>query len=154
MNAVLLTNLFGRWHLGAFSAGTTFVIISLVAEAALLFVAAQAGFLDGPRVLGNMALDSWMPHRFSQLSDRLVTKNGVYMMGIAAAAQRAHRCRHGNGVLPETIRMLLRPRVNNRAVLHNPIHSLRSGGQVILTGRTIRRAQRSSDSPFAVVRCL
>ena len=86
MNAVLLTNLFGLWHLGAFSAGTAFVIVSLVAEAALLFVAAQAGFLDGPRVLGNMALDSLMPHRFSQLSDRLVTKNGVYMMGLAAAA--------------------------------------------------------------------
>src|SRR5207302_1776752 len=86
MNAGLLTNFFGRWDLGGFSAGTTFVVVSLVAEAALLFVAAQAGFLDGPRVLGNMALDSWMPHRFSQLSDRLVTKNGVYMMGIAAAA--------------------------------------------------------------------
>jgi hypothetical protein len=86
MNAVLLTNLFGQWHLGGFSAGTTFVVVSLIAEAALLFVAAQAGFLDGPRVLGNMALDSWMPHRFCQLSDRLVTKNGVYMMGIAAAA--------------------------------------------------------------------
>ncbi|MEA2236259.1 MAG: hypothetical protein QOC81_983 [Thermoanaerobaculia bacterium] len=86
MNAVLLTNLFGHWRLGGFSAGTAFVIVSLVAEAALLFVAAQAGFLDGPRVLGNMALDSWMPHRFSQLSDRLVTRNGVYMMGLAAAA--------------------------------------------------------------------
>jgi hypothetical protein len=33
-----------------------------------------------------MALDSWMPHRFSQLSDRLVTKNGIYLMGLAAAA--------------------------------------------------------------------
>ncbi|HXA20404.1 MAG TPA: APC family permease [Thermoanaerobaculia bacterium] len=86
MNAVLLTNLFGRWHLGPFSAGVSFVILTLVAEAALLFVAAQTGFLDGPRVLSNMALDSWMPHRFSQLSDRLVTKNGVYMMGVAAAA--------------------------------------------------------------------
>jgi amino acid transporter len=86
MNAVLLTNLFGRWHLGPFSAGMSFVILTLVAEAALLFVAAQTGFLDGPRVLSNMALDSWMPHRFSQLSDRLVTKNGVYMMGVAAAA--------------------------------------------------------------------
>jgi hypothetical protein len=35
----------------------TFVIVSLVSEAALLFVAAQAGFLDGPRVLANMAVD-------------------------------------------------------------------------------------------------
>jgi uncharacterized membrane protein SirB2 len=33
-----------------------------------------------------MAIDSWMPHRFSQLSDRLVTKNGIYMMTIAATA--------------------------------------------------------------------
>src|ERR1039458_4838664 len=54
--------------------------------AALLFVGAQTGFLDRPRVLGNMALDSWMPHRFSQLSDRLVTKNGVFLMGLAAIA--------------------------------------------------------------------
>ena len=85
MNAVLLNNLFGQWHLGGFAVGTGLVILCLVAEAALLFVAAQAGFLDGPRVLSNMALDSWMPHRFSQLSDRLVTKNGIYLMGLAAA---------------------------------------------------------------------
>ncbi len=86
MNSVLLVNLFGHW--GSF--GTAFVVVSLAAEAALLFVAAQAGFLDGPRVLANMAVDSWMPHRFSQLSDRLVTKNGVYMMGLAAAAALAY----------------------------------------------------------------
>lgn len=81
MNSILLANLFGR-----FVWGHAFVVVSLAAEAALLFVAAQAGFLDGPRVLANMAIDSWMPHRFSQLSDRLVTKNGIYVMGIAAAA--------------------------------------------------------------------
>jgi K+ transporter len=52
----------------------------------LLFVAAQAGFLDGPRVLANMAIDSWVPHRFYQLSDRLVTKNGIMLMGGAALA--------------------------------------------------------------------
>jgi hypothetical protein len=86
MNSVLLTNVFGGSHLGRFPMGAAFVIVSLIAEAALLIVAAQAGFLDGPRVLANMAVDSWMPHRFSQLSDRLVTKNGIYMMGLAAAA--------------------------------------------------------------------
>jgi hypothetical protein len=85
MNSILLANLFGR-----FQFGNAFVIVSLAAEAALLFVAAQAGFLDGPRVLANMAIDSWMPHRFSQLSDRLVTKNGIYVMGIAAAASLAY----------------------------------------------------------------
>jgi len=85
MNSVLLTNLFGHWPLG-----TPLIIISLAAEAALLFVAAQAGFLDGPRVLANMAVDSWMPHRFAHLSDRLVTKNGIYVMGLAAIAALAY----------------------------------------------------------------
>jgi hypothetical protein len=61
-----------------------FVLVTLVAEAVLLFVAAQAGFLDGPRVLSNMALDRWFPTRFSMLSDRLVAKNGILLMGGAA----------------------------------------------------------------------
>jgi len=56
MNAVLLENLFAHWHVGNLPAGVGFVILSLAAEAALLFVAAQAGFLDGPRVLANMFL--------------------------------------------------------------------------------------------------
>jgi amino acid transporter len=79
MNAVLLRNLFGSW-----TGGPAIVVFTLITEAALLFVAAQAGFLDGPRILSNMAIDSWMPHRFSQLSDRLVTQDGIVMMGIAA----------------------------------------------------------------------
>jgi amino acid transporter len=86
MNAVLLGRLFGSWHIGTIPTGNALVIVSLLAEAALLFVAAQAGFLDGPRVLANMAIDSWMPHRFSQLSDRLVAKNGVLLMTAAAVA--------------------------------------------------------------------
>jgi len=86
MNAVLFTNLFGSCHLLGLPAGSWFIVTSLFAEAALLVVAAQTGFIDGPRVLANMALDSWMPHRFAQLSDRLVAKNGVFMMGIAALA--------------------------------------------------------------------
>ncbi len=86
MNFVLFDTLFGAFRPGGVAAGSGFVVVLLVSEAALLFVAAQTGFLDGPRVLGNMAVDSWMPHRFAQLSDRLVTQNGVVVMGIAAAA--------------------------------------------------------------------
>jgi amino acid transporter len=86
MNAVMLESLFGGWHIGDLGIGAAIVVVSLVAEGLLLVVAAQTGFLDGPRVLANMAIDSWMPHRFSQLSDRLVTKNGIYLMGIAAMA--------------------------------------------------------------------
>jgi hypothetical protein len=52
----------------------------------LLVVAAQAGFIDGPRVLGNMAVDSWVPHHFAALSERLTTQNGILLMGGAALA--------------------------------------------------------------------
>jgi amino acid transporter len=84
MNAVMLGNLFGSWRPGGLAIGAAFVVVTLSAEAALLFVAAQTGFLDGPRILSNMAIDSWMPHRFSQLSERLVTNNGIYLMGAAS----------------------------------------------------------------------
>jgi hypothetical protein len=47
-------------------------------------VAANAGFIGGPATLANMAVEHWVPHRCSQLSDRLVTKNGILLMGLAA----------------------------------------------------------------------
>ncbi|MFL5459936.1 MAG: APC family permease [Gemmatimonadales bacterium] len=66
--------------------GGTFVVLTLLSEAMLLVVAAQAGFIDGPRVLSNMAVDSWVPHRFAALSERLTTQNGILLMGFAALA--------------------------------------------------------------------
>jgi len=86
LNWVLAENLFGPWKLGSLSIGPTLVIVTMVSEGALLFVAAQTGFIDGPRILANMAVDSWMPRRFAQLSDRLVTKNGIFLMGAGAVA--------------------------------------------------------------------
>jgi len=86
MNAVLLDRVFSSWSLGGWPVGQWLVIVTLVSEGALLFVAAQTGFIDGPRVLANMAVDSWVPHRFAQLSDRLVTKHGILLMGLSAAA--------------------------------------------------------------------
>jgi len=86
MNAVLLENFAGHWRAGGMPVGRWFVTGTLVIEAALLFVAAQAGFLDGPRVMSNMAIDSWLPHRFASLSDRLVTQSGVLLMGGASLA--------------------------------------------------------------------
>jgi hypothetical protein len=86
MNAVLLERVMGSWTVGGWSIGTWLVVTTLVSEGALLFVAAQTGFIDGPRVLSNMAVDSWMPHAFANLSERLVTKNGVILMAAASAA--------------------------------------------------------------------
>src|SRR5262249_57621258 len=62
------------------------LVVVLAFEAGLLLVAANTGFLGGPAVLANMAVDSWMPHQFRNLSSRLVTQNGVILMGAAAAA--------------------------------------------------------------------
>jgi K+ transporter len=66
--------------------GHLFWVVTLFSEGALLVVAAQAGFIDGPRVLANMAVDSWVPHRFAALSERLTTQNGIVLMGTAALA--------------------------------------------------------------------
>jgi amino acid transporter len=84
LNASLFAKVFG----GFFSPELAYVlvIITLVTEAAILLVAAQAGYIDGPRVLSNMAIDSWVPHRFSHLSDNLVTQYGIWFMGVAALA--------------------------------------------------------------------
>jgi amino acid transporter len=84
MNYELARMLAGNWHIGSIPIGKAFIIITLASEALLLFVAAQAGFIDGPRVMSNMAHDSWLPHRFSALSDRLTMQNGVLLMGITS----------------------------------------------------------------------
>jgi amino acid transporter len=81
LNAVLFARLTAGWPAWL---GSAFVWITLASEAVLLLIAAQAGFLDGPRVLANMALDRWLPTRFANLSDRLVTQNGILLMGVAA----------------------------------------------------------------------
>ncbi len=77
LNAVLFEKMAAGWG----TAGGAFVFITLAAEAALLLIAAQTGFLDGPRVLANMAVDRWFPTRFANLSDRFVTQNGILLMG-------------------------------------------------------------------------
>jgi hypothetical protein len=81
---VLLERFTESWSVGGVDVGHAFLVITLVAEAALLFVGAQAGYIDGPRVMSNMAIDSWLPHRFAQISDRLTMRDGVLLMGGAS----------------------------------------------------------------------
>jgi amino acid transporter len=81
LNAVLFEKIAVNWPPVT---ARIFVIAAMASSAALLFIAAQTGFFGGPRVLANMAVDRWMPTRFATLSDRLVTQNGVLLMGGAA----------------------------------------------------------------------
>jgi amino acid transporter len=77
MNGLLVEKVnFGSW----------FTWLTLGSEAGLLLFAAQTGYIGGPRVMANMALDGWVPRRFSSLSDRLTSHYGVLMVGAAAIA--------------------------------------------------------------------
>lgn len=58
------------------------LILLLIFEAGLLFVAANTGFLGGPAVLANMAIDYWVPKKFRNLSSRLVIQNGIVLFGM------------------------------------------------------------------------
>jgi amino acid transporter len=84
LNAVVFRVIAESWF-GPVAGGVVLTIV-LVAEAGLLFVAANTGFLGGPAVLANMASDDWVPHQARYLSSRLVTRNGILLMGLAALA--------------------------------------------------------------------
>jgi amino acid transporter len=79
LNAVVFHSILGDSYWGHFT-----LILALALEAGLLLVAANTGFLAGPTVLANMAIDGWMPNRFRHLSSRLVTQNGIILFGLAA----------------------------------------------------------------------
>jgi amino acid transporter len=89
LNAVLAGKVFGGWKIGR-----ALALITIFSEGALLLVAAQTGFVDGPRVMANMAVDYWFPHRFASLSDRFSIQNGVILMGGAAILLLLYS--HGN----------------------------------------------------------
>jgi amino acid transporter len=86
LNAVTFQTIIASfgWSARWLNSGTLIVVLGF--EAGLLLVAANTGFLGGPAVLANMAVDSWMPHQFRNLSSRLVTQNGVILMAVAAIA--------------------------------------------------------------------
>ncbi len=79
LNAVVFHTILGDSMLGKCVLYST-----LLLEAGLLFVAANTGFLGGPSVLANMAVDNWVPNRFRHLSTRLVVQNGLIVFGLSA----------------------------------------------------------------------
>ena len=85
LNAVLWSAVAAHAFPPGHIAGEILVGLTLIMAGALLFVAAQTGFLGGPRVLVYMAFDRWVPSRFGNLSERLVTSNGVIFIALAAA---------------------------------------------------------------------
>ncbi len=80
LNAVFFERMTSGWG----SPGYIFILVTLISEATILFVAAQTGFLGGPQVMSSMAQDRWLPTKFTMLNDRLVTQNGILIIGGSA----------------------------------------------------------------------
>ncbi|HRD67042.1 MAG TPA: APC family permease [Candidatus Competibacter sp.] len=83
LNAVTFGAIIDSWQFDPIISHGLLAVVLLL-EAGLLFVAANTGFLGGPTVLANMAVDSWVPRQFRNLSGRLVTQNGIVLMGLGA----------------------------------------------------------------------
>lgn len=81
LNAVVFRSILGDSPIGH-----VMLLLTLFLEAGLLFVAANTGFLAGPSVLANMAIDGWLPNRFRHLSTRLVINNGLFLYGFFSLA--------------------------------------------------------------------
>lgn len=81
LNATLADLTFYAWPMGGLLA-----LVTILSEGALLIVGAQSGFAGGPSIMANMAKDSWLPRRFSALSERLTMQNGVLLMGVTSLA--------------------------------------------------------------------
>lgn len=84
LNAVVFKQIFSHLHMGSGLVQHVELAAVMAFEAGLLLVAANTGFLGGPMVMANMAADSWVPRQFGQLSSRLVTQNGIFLMGASA----------------------------------------------------------------------
>jgi amino acid transporter len=82
LNATLADALYG----GFGGIGKLLAFVTILSEGALLLVGSQAGFIDAPRVMANMAVDSWLPRRFADFSGRLTMRNGIVMIGVSALA--------------------------------------------------------------------
>lgn len=94
LNAVLANKIAGAFTLGSFPIGYWFVAVTMFAEGILLLVAAQTGFIDGPRVMANMAVDGWLPRSLAALSDRLTIQNGILLIGFASSVLLAYTSGH------------------------------------------------------------
>lgn len=85
LNAIVFNGVIAKLGLaGATSQGL--LVVTLALEGAILLVAANSILILAPLLLGNMASDSWLPHRFRNLSSRLVRQDGVIFIGACAVA--------------------------------------------------------------------
>lgn len=79
MNAIAFRAVLHDW-----SSSEWILRLTMLFEFGLLFVGANTGFMGGPAVLSNMAIDKWVPRRFLDLSNQLVSQNGILVFALAS----------------------------------------------------------------------
>ncbi len=84
LNAALYARITGNWDWTGVHLGGYVTFATLLSEGLLLFVAANTGLITAPIVMANMAVDRWLPERFSYLSERFVSRNGILLIGGSA----------------------------------------------------------------------
>src|SRR6185312_15455128 len=60
-------------------------VLTQLATAMILLVAAQTSFADFPRVTSILARDGFMPRQLANLGDRLAFDNGVLILGVISS---------------------------------------------------------------------
>jgi amino acid transporter len=83
MNALLFERVAGR-GVGSSAWYPVLVTVPLAAEALLLVMAAQTGFVDGPRIIGALATDRFLPRRLTRLNGRLAPAPGILVVAVIA----------------------------------------------------------------------
>ena len=67
----------GTWAIGYY--------VTQFFTAAILVLAANTSFADFPRLSSILARDRYLPKQFSNLGDKLVFNNGIFILGLFAA---------------------------------------------------------------------
>ena len=86
LNAALFHSITANWQGWGIDWGNWATLLALITEGLLLYIAANTGIITAPIVMANMAVDRWLPERFSYLSDQFVSRNGILLVGFSAIA--------------------------------------------------------------------
>jgi amino acid transporter len=84
MNAVLFDRLAGDLGVSGSAARVALTTVPLLAEAVLLLMAAQTGFVFGPRILGVLATDRLVPRRLARFNGRLAPAPAILLISTIA----------------------------------------------------------------------
>lgn len=109
-------------------AGRLAVTVPLLTEAALLVMAAQTGLVDGPRILGALATDRYLPRRLSRLNGRLAPAPGILVVAaIALLATALTGGRLEPLIAVFVVSVFVTFTISQWAMLRNALHRRKAG---------------------------